>query len=295
GTSAFAHSLAFCQAIEGITGIEVPSRAKALRIIFAELERLRHHTAAIAGICASTALAVATSQASILEEELLRLSCSVTGHRYLFGLNTPGGLVTDISNEALRKLADETESISSKLIKLREMLRFSSSFLDRLEEVGAVSREDAMSYGLVGPVARASGIARDLRKVLPYSGYEKIDFITPSEDEGDGYARLRIFFSEAEQSADVIRQLVSSLPSGLTVAAPSAAVPGAALGWVEAPSGAGFHWVRTGEDGRVERYRVTPPSFTNWHGFHLAAEDFAFQDFPIIMATFGLSNAESDR
>lgn len=295
GTSAFAHSLAFCQAVEEISRVEVPPRAKALRLILAELERLRHHAGAIAGICASTALAVATSQASILEEEFLRISCALTGHRYLFGLNTLGGVVMDFSNEALRKLADAVQGLFKKLEELKEMLRFSSSFLDRLEEVGTVSPEGAFSYGLVGPVARASGITSDLRRVLPYSGYEKMEIITPCEQEGDGYARLRILFSEAEQSANIISQVASSRSSGPILSPPFTVPPGAALGWAEAPRGAAFHWVRTGEDGRVDRYRVTPPSFTNWHGFHLAAEDFAFQDFPIIMATFGLSNAESDR
>jgi formate hydrogenlyase subunit 5 len=70
---------------------------------------------------------------------------------------------------------------------------------------------------------------------------------------------------------------------------------GAALAAVEAPLGAAFHWLRLDGNGTVVRYRVTPPSFTNWHGFHLAAENFAFQDFPIILASFALSNAECDR
>jgi len=175
------------------------------------------------------------------------------------------------------------------------MLRFSSSFLDRLEEVGIVSQDWAAAYGLVGPVARASGMTRDLRKVLPYCGYEKMEFTVPGEIEGDGYARLRVLFREAEESANLIRQAVLSLPQG-PVICPRFSVPaGAALGWAEAPRGAAFHWVRTEEDSRVARYRLITPSFTNWHGFHLAAEDFAFQDFPIIMATFGLSNAEGDR
>jgi formate hydrogenlyase subunit 5 len=64
---------------------------------------------------------------------------------------------------------------------------------------------------------------------------------------------------------------------------------------VEAPVGAAFHWLSIRDDGTVARYRITPPSFTNWHGFRLAAENFAFQDFPIILASFGLSNAECDR
>jgi len=70
---------------------------------------------------------------------------------------------------------------------------------------------------------------------------------------------------------------------------------GAALGAVEAPRGAAFHWVRLNADGSVRRYRVVPPSFTNWHGFHLAVENFAFQDFPIILATLDLSVSENDR
>ena len=175
------------------------------------------------------------------------------------------------------------------------MLRFSSSFLDRLEEVGIVLLEHATAYGLVGPIARASGIPKDLRKVLPYSDYDRAEFTVPTETDGDGYARLRILFDEAEQSANIIRQMAMSLPTGPVVCAPFKTVSGASLGWAEAPRGAAFHWLRCESDGCVTRYRLMTPSFTNWHGFHLAAEDFAFQDFPIIMATFGLSNAESDR
>jgi Ni,Fe-hydrogenase III large subunit len=93
----------------------------------------------------------------------------------------------------------------------------------------------------------------------------------------------------------IIGQILTALPDGQLSSAFVDARAGAALAAVEAPSGAAFHWVRLREDGTVVRWRVTPPSFPNWHGFHLAAEKFAFQDFPIILASFGLSNAESDR
>jgi NADH:ubiquinone oxidoreductase subunit D len=93
----------------------------------------------------------------------------------------------------------------------------------------------------------------------------------------------------------VVVVVLSSLADGPTCAAPAPWRGGAALTAVEAPHGAAFHWLRLDENGTVARYRITPPSFTNWHGFHLAAENFAFQDFPIILASFGLSNAECDR
>jgi formate hydrogenlyase subunit 5 len=296
GTSAFAHSLAFCQAVEEICGIEVPLRAKAVRVLLAELERFRHHVSAISDICSSTAMVVAVSQASILEEELLRLSCTFTGHRFLFGINMPGGLSLDLSDDQCKKISKAIDSILKRLKELQKMLRFSSSFLDRLEAVGMVSREKAMSYGLVGPVARASGVSRDLRKAQPYACYDRVpEFYVPCEKEGDGYARLRILFGEAEASAQIIRQMTSSLPVSPILGSPFDMISGSALGWVEAPRGAAFHWVSIGGDGRVTRYRVMTPSFTNWHGFHIGAEDFAFQDFPIIMASFGLSVTECDR
>ncbi len=295
GTSAVAHSLAFCQAVETIGGVEVPPRAQALRVVFAELERFRHHVAAIAGICNSTALAVATSQAGILEEEALRLSGAFAGHRYLFGLTRPGGVAFDPDARQCEVLSQGVQALFRKLARLYDLLRYSSSFLDRLEEVGLVTSEQARNYGLVGPIARASGSARDLRQVLPYAAYDRVAFEVPRETEGDGYARLRVLFREAQQSMGILSGLLASLPPG-EIAAPDVIVkPGAALGWAEAPRGAAFHWVRIDAHGCVARYHLTTPSFINWHGFHFAAEDFAYQDFPIIMATFGLSNAECDR
>jgi formate hydrogenlyase subunit 5 len=294
-TSSFAHSLAYCHAVERVSQIEVPLRARSLRVFMAELERLRHHAGAIAGICESTAFAVATSQAAIIEEDLLRLSGALTGHRYLFGLNVFGGLSIDIENTACREAALNTEHAAQQLAELDRMLSMSSSFLDRLEDVGDVSANDARSFGLLGPIARASGVSRDLRQAHPYSGYDGINFEVPYESEGDGYARLRLFFREAQQSALILRQIADQLDAGAVRVPEARFRPGAALGWVEAPNGAALHWVRLADDGRVERHRIMSPSFANWHGFRLAAEDFAFQDFPIILATYALSVPENDR
>jgi formate hydrogenlyase subunit 5 len=295
GIAAFAHGLAFCQAAEAIAGITVPPRARTLRMVFAELERLRHHAAVITGICNSTALAVAAAHAALIEEDLIRLSCTVGRHRYLFGLLKPGGLACDVSDGQCRHFTAAILPVIRRMEDLHRLLRYSSSFLDRLEEVGAVTRDQAVSYGLVGPIARASGVPGDFRKLFPYADYDRFEFTVPVESQGDGYARLRVFFREAELSAAFLRQAAPALPSGPVCVDPIAWRAGFALAAVEAPQGAAFHWLRIDGDGVVVRYRVTPPAFPNWHGFHLAAENFAFQDFPIILASFGLSNAECDR
>jgi formate hydrogenlyase subunit 5 len=165
GTAAFAHALALCQAVEAICNIEVPARAAALRTVFCELERLRHHVATITGICNSTALSVATAQAALIEEELLRLSGDVARHRYLFGVVAPGGVVIDLSEKHCRRLAAGVASAADKLRELRRMLTYSSSFLDRLEEVGIISAEAAAAgCSLMRPMQAQSSPCRSSRK-----------------------------------------------------------------------------------------------------------------------------------
>ncbi len=295
GAAAFAHGLAFCQAIEEIAHVTISPRASVLRAILAELERMRSHAATITGICNSTALAVATSQAAMIEEDLLRLSAVLSGHRYFFGMLKPGGLALDIPDPACREAATRADAIARRLSRLSRLLRQSSSFLDRLEEVGATSDAAALLLGLVGPVARASAVARDIRILFPYAAYAETPPEVPTEPQGDGYARLRVFFREAEESARLIARLAADIPPGPVFLPEVSPRAGTAVGAVEAPLGAAFHFVRLDAGGRVLRYRITTPSFANWPGFQFAAEEFAFQDFPIILATFGLSNAECDR
>ncbi len=293
GKSAFSHSLAFCMAIEDISGAKIPMRAQYLRMYLAELERIRHHIGVIGGICSSTGLVVAANQVEILEERMLRTSQILTGHRYLFGVNQIGGLTIDIKNELLIEKNKEIEDILHELKDIKKMLIATSSFLDRLEEVGVLDIDHVKDYAMVGPVARGSGYLNDIRKYVPYLGYKDMNFKVVKEKEGDGYARLRVFFSEIDESYNIIKQLSENLPKG-EVKTDIKIIDGVGIGCVEGPNGACIHYVRINK-GVVERYRVIAPSFFNWHGFHLGVEGFAFQDFPIILATFGLSVAENDR
>jgi Ni,Fe-hydrogenase III large subunit len=294
GQAAFAHALACAQALETLAATDVPPRARRLRVLWAELERLRSHTATIAGIGKSTGLSVPTNLLYSLVEELLRLSGAYAGHRYLFGLVRPGGLTCDLGDHDAAALATSVDGLARRLRSIATSLRFDSSFLDRLEEVGVIEPEEALRYGLVGPIARASASQHDLRIAVPYADYSALAPTVPSEQEGDGYARLRIFVAEALESARLVREAATALPRG-PAATDWMPAEGAAIGWSEAPAGTACHFVRLDSIGRVLRYRLMPPAFTNWHAFHLAAENFAFQDFPITLASVGLNVAESDR
>jgi formate hydrogenlyase subunit 5 len=294
GTSAIGNGWSYCRAVERALGVQVPARASALRGLFAELERIRHHVTAIREICESTALTVATSHMLWLEEQLLRLCGELCGHRYLFGVLSVGGLARDFDDAALQAAVRRVANLCAELRKVELALGGTSSFLDRIERIGIIEEDKARTFELVGPLARASNVAADMRAIQPYEPYPALAFRVPLEDEGDGYARLRILFAEIDQSVHLLRALAQRLPPG-PVSASAAPRSAFALGWTEAPRGASITWVQTRDDGTLARLRLTLPSFRNWHGFHIATEQFAFQDFPIILATLDLSVAENDR
>lgn len=294
GSSAFAHAWAYCRALEAIAHCAVPPRAERLRAVFAELERIRYHAATIADLASSTSLAVGKSMAQEIEERMLRLTGQVCGHRYLYGVCAPGGLASEPSATALGALRADLAQAASEFARLEHLYTHTSSYLDRIEEMGTLRPEVADLYGVVGPVARASSRGIDLRRALPYGVYAHHPPVLAHEEEGDGYARLRVYFAEIRASTALITQLLDNLPEG-PVRAPCAVTPGATLSWVEAPAGGTFHWLRIDDTGRIARWRIAPPGFRNWHAFHRALEGAAFQDFHIIMASFGLSVAESDR
>ncbi len=294
GTTAFSHGLAFCMAVERLCNVTVPERAQILRVFFAEMERFRSHLGTIEAVCNSTGLVVAANQMAILEEEVLRLANILAGHRYLFGLAVPGGLSKNVDDTACRQAITKLNKIVQTAKGIEKLLSNTSSFLDRIEEVGIVAKDQAEEYGMVGPVARGSKCNNDLRLIQPYCIYNEVDFGVPCEKEGDSYARLRILFDELGESFYIMEQTVDMLSRGDIISSCKIR-PGISFAGIETPRGASWHWIRIDEKGIINRYRIISPSFANWHGFHFASENFAFQDFPIILATFGLSVAENDR
>ncbi|NOX15563.1 MAG: hypothetical protein GXP61_06015, partial [Epsilonproteobacteria bacterium] len=294
GTTAFSHALAFCLAVEQLSDAKIPKRAQMLRVFFAEIERLRSHIGTLEAICNSTGLVVAANQVAILEEKMLRLSSVLAKHRYLFGLAIPGGLSCDIDQSLCKEAVLETKKIIEQLNEIELFLINTSSFLDRLEEVGIITFTQAKTHGLVGPMARGSNCRNDLRRFQPYLNYDEFEFEIPCEEEGDGYARLRVLFAEARESVKIIEQVVLTMPEG-EIFSKGNIKAGTALCGVETPRGATWHQVQIDENRKIEKYRLLMPSFTNWHGFHVAIEGFAFQDLPIILATLGLSVAENDK
>ncbi len=297
GTSAFAHSLALCQAIESASGTAVPDRARYLRTLFAELERLYNHVGYQADLCQATGLAVGQAQLEILKERLLRLNAALAGHRYLFGLNVPGGLARDLDALVLERVRRALHELRTDLDVLERLLLGSPSHIDRLEGTGILRPEDARAFGAVGPIGRASGVDRDLRRDHPYAAYDTVDFSVPVLATGDAMARFRVRLGEARESIRIAEQVVDAMPGGPVRAEQVAPEPGATgLGWAESPRGESLHWVAFGAGGTIARYRARPASFANWQAFPLAVPGHnILTDFPVIEQSFGLSFAGADR
>ncbi len=210
GTSAFAHSLAFCQACERLTGVEIPTRASFLRTLFAELERLYNHLGYQADLCQATGLSVAQAQFDIWKECVLRLNADISGHRYLFGMNIPGGLGRDLTAGGQGEVRALAAALRKEMAVLGRQLLASASHRDRLEHTGILAPEQAQEYGAVGPVGRASGRDRDLRRDHPYAAYEAMDFEVPLRQEGDALARARMCLDEIEQALRLIEQVAGT-------------------------------------------------------------------------------------
>jgi len=293
GTSAFAHSLALCQALERVAAIEIPLRVHFLRTLFAELERLYNHLGYQADLCQATGLVVGQAQFDILKERVLRLNAQLSGHRYLFGLNVPGGLSRDLTSQGQEAITTCLATLRRDFETLRRLLLSSPSHVDRLEATGILSREEARIYGAVGPIGRASSLDRDLRRDHPYAAYEEIDFDVPVLHEGDAFARARLRLEETMQSLHIIERVLEQLPDGAVRVPMRLLPPGeASFGWVESPRGESLHWLLVGEDGTLQRYRVRPASFANWQAFPVVVPGHnILTDFPVIEQSFGLSFA----
>lgn len=296
GTSAFAHSLALCQAFEHLAGVEVSRRACFLRTLLAELERLYNHLGYQADLCQATGLVVAQAQFDIWKERVLRLNAQLSGHRYLFGMNIPGGLSRDLTEEGLREVHILVSALRQELPMLGRQLLASSSHRDRLENTGILTLQQARDFGAVGPIGRASGIDRDLRSDHPYAAYRDINFVVPVRTEGDALARARLRLDEAEQSLHIIEQVLEQIGKGaVAIPMPQLTSGDSALGWAESARGECVHWILVGEGGRLQRYRVRPASFANWQAFSLAVPGHnILTDFPVIEQSFGLSFAGAD-
>lgn len=296
GDSSFAHATAFCQAVERAAEVEPPPRARALRTMYLELERLYNHLGDIGAIATDVAFVTANMHAMRLKEQVLRLNEELTGSRLLRGVACLGGVRGDWDASMVERLQQALARLQPEFDSLVGLLRSSSSTRDRLETTGILRPEIASDLGVVGVAGRASGYDADLRRDFPHAAYEGLDFTVPVYREGDVLRRMQVRVDEVAQAISILRQVSAALPSGPLQATVGDLPPGrSALGYVEGWRGEIFHWIRTEPGNRLGRCKVKDPSLQNWPALSEAILGNIVPDFPVVNKSFNLSYSGTDR
>ena len=293
GDTTIGHSLAYCQALESLAGCDIPDRAKYLRVVLLEMERLYNHIADFGAICNDTGFAAAHSHCFRIRERLLRLNKRLTGNRLLRGGILPGGVGYDLPQEL--NLAAELDSILADFNEVVEISLVNSMLTDRLEGTGRLTLKTAVDHGVVGYVARASGMDIDVRRDHPFAAYPWLDFKVPVFETGDVAARTMARVEEARESVSLIQQALVNLPNS-AITRPLGQLPAwePAFGMVEGWRGAILHWVMADEQGKLYRVKVKDPSFVNWPALPFAMLKNIVPDFPLCNKSFNQSYSGND-
>jgi len=260
------------------------------------MERIHNHMSDIAGISLDVAFSFGASQLMRLKETLLRANERLTGTRLLRSVAALGGVRRDITEEQKEWLLGEIGKIKEDFDETIRILWQMDSLMDRIEITGALKKEVVEALGGVGPIARASGVDRDMRREHPYAAYKDLLFRVPVFTDGDVESRMKVKVREVCESFRLIHDALQTMPAGPLCGAPKPFRPfRSALGYTESPRGECFHWVETGRDGNIVRWKVQSPSFANWPLIEYAVLENIIPDFPLINKSMNLSYSGNDR
>lgn len=212
--SPYSNNVAFCNAVEKVANVEVPERAKYIRMIGAELARISSHLLWL-GTLVQDAGAVSFFLWTFRErEKLYDIFDQIGGHRFTISHARIGGVANDLTAEAMALIKEFTDTFPQELKDFHGLLDRNRIFFDRNKDVGILKTEDALNYGATGPTLRASGYAYDIRTISPYERYEEVDFEVPTRLEGDNLARFYVRMEEMHESIRIIKQCIEKLPKG---------------------------------------------------------------------------------
>ena len=213
--SAQSNSIAFCLSVEALLGIELPQRVRDIRILIAELQRINSHLVWL-GTHGMEVGAVSVMLYCFRERELLlNINELLAGFRLFPSYIRVGGLREDLPRQFHETVRAFLDRMPVKLDEYEDLLTKNEIYVERTRNVGRVSRDDAIGYSLLGPIARAAGVDYDVRKVFPYLGYETYDFAVPVRTEGDAYARYLVRVAEMRESLKICRQALERItPTG---------------------------------------------------------------------------------
>lgn len=295
GDTSIGHALAYCQAVEALSGCRVPVRAEVLRAVGLELERLANHTGDLGALANDVGYLPTAAYCGRLRGEFLNLTALICGNRFGRSLVRPGGIGFDLDAAQVQQCLERLEAAARDVENAAELLWNSASVQARFEETGAVERDVALALGMVGPAARACGIERDVRQDFPSGIYRFTQVPVSTWTTGDVFARAYVRWLEIQRSVTFIREQLLALPGGPIRAATAALKPDhLVVTLLEGWRGEICHVALTDARGCFMRYKVVDPSFHNWMGLAMALRDQQISDFPLCNKSFNLSYCGHD-
>ena len=212
--SPMANNVAYVLAVEKLAGIEAPKRAQYIRMLIAELARIASHLVALGSFAMDVGALTVFLWTLREREKILDIWDILCGARFTNSYTRIGGVANDAQPEALAKAKWFIEQFEPYLAEVEQLLNTNRIFIERIDGVGVISKEDAIDLGFCGPNLRASGVEFDLRRNVPYLCYNEMDFNIPTYTEGDCLARYFLRIDECRESAKIVKQIIDKIPQG---------------------------------------------------------------------------------
>ena len=284
GICSTSHPFAYTRAVEDIFPMEVPVRAKFIRTIIAEGERIHSHLLWLGLAGHFLGYNTVFMWAWKLREEILDVMEALSGNRNNYAMFKPGGVRRDIKAEDIPFVLKKIDSIIPTLVMLRKAVMDDPVLHARTKGIGILTKEDSIKFSALGPTSRASGVARDLRKDCPYGVYDQIDWDMIVTENGDVFDKLVVRVLETFESIKIIKWCLNNLPKGEIDAKIKSIPPGEGIGHIEAPRGETFHYVRSDGTNRPIRHKVRAPTFMNLPTYKATVVGETLADTTIILA-----------
>ncbi len=295
GDSVIAHVGAYCGAIEALSRTRKTPYAQTIRGMALELERMANHIGDLGAISGDVAFQPAAAFFGRMRGECLNLLMTLSGNRYGRGLVRPGGVAFDLPPAMVADMHGRLERLRDELDPIAALLFGSASVQARLEGVGVVTRQQVLELGLVGPVARACEVSRDVRQDHPYGIFRFAHVPIATAWAGDVHARALVRWHEVRRSLAFVLDQLAALPKGalrvgIGALRPNEMVVAMQEGW----RGEIVHVVITDDRGGIRRHKVVDASFHNWSAVAQALPGNQISDFPLCNKSFNLSYAGHD-
>lgn len=291
------HSVAYVQSVESAAAIKPPPRAEFIRTIMLEIERLHSHPLWVGLACHILGFDTLFMQAWRIREPIMWMAEKITGNRKTYGLCVIGGVRWDLKPDMVAELRQVLDKMEAEWRPVVAAVAKDKNIQKRTVGVGVADRDLVKNIGLVGPVARASGVDIDCRRDHPYAAYDRVQFDVITENGCDVWSRLLVRAKEVFESIRIIRECLDKMEEGPLQLALQDELPAGRLGVssVEGPRGESHHFVITGENNRPRRWRVRAPTYQNLQGIPAMIKDQQLADMTISLGSIDPCFSCTDR